>query len=586
MMIDDTQPHRIPSKLKYRMTGVILSVLFMALFLGALGLRIWASGKATETVGPSHVAVDWDRVYVDVNGELFVLSTQGFEVERKKIAALLPGGNLIDLHVLRDGRLLLATQRPAGIELCDPAGWSCDPVGRRALTGIRAQIKVLMDKPSGQFFITDSTANRLWRLPLAGGALKSLTAAGVLRSPNDIAMGPGGRLWIADSGNHRLVEVAPNGDGEWKVSRTLDARNRLTRLERDWPTMLAMDSDGNWWVTQSTNHGGDGDLLVYRPGRGVVARIALPKDAHPTDVARLGAAMLVTDMDRFVIYKVDIATCKVGEFGDASFRGVMREAAARKARYQGFIHVSLFAMIGAGVLMLLAAFWASPKGKRFTPVPHAARLAASGAPEPTLTEVHWLNRNPGTERTLRLLKLSIYVTPVFLFASVCGLYLMGMAHVAAGTAPEKLKVLADLKSLLFLVAFLGIGVPILGSISLGALQRRLGTDGNRLFVKLRNGRKLTLAPEQLVYSTRLIAYQRYTIPIQMGNGQPLYDDGEIETYIAPLLARSKRLGPWEMYRYLLVQREPVSVATLVFTIFILAMIIATGAWRLILPGTH
>jgi sugar lactone lactonase YvrE len=570
---------------KYRPAGVVLALLFMLLFLGALGLRIWASGRSAETVGPNHIAAGADRVYVHVNGALFVLSAQGKLLQRENLAAMGQDGSVIDLRVLRDGRLLIVRQRPAAIDLCDPAGWQCTEVGQGALTNMRAQIKVVADEPSGRLFITDFAANRIWMLPLDGGESQPLTSEGVLRYPNDIAMDANGRLWIADSGHHRLVALERQADGTWVETRSLDARNRLTRDGRDWPMMLSMGSDGNWWVTQPTSHGGNGDLLVYHPENGVLSRMEIPGDSHPTDVAGLGAAMLVADMDKFKIYRVDVDSHAVSEFGDTAFRAVMREAAARKTGYQALVDQSLIGMIAAGVLMLVAAFWASPQGRRFTPVHRAPPLAASAAALPTLKEIHWLKRNPGTERMLRWTKPVVFIIAVVVTAAMGWAYfaLFG-ASGASGMTPEKLKKLEEFKSMLLLTLFIDLALPAMVIVAMRNFNHRIGTDGYRLFVKLADGRQISLAPEQLVYGTRQIVYQGYIFPVQTGKGQLLYDNGEIETYLGPLLSRAKKLGPWEIFRYQLAHREPTTMISLVFVIMLLAMMYATGAWRHVLPG--
>jgi NHL repeat len=570
---------------KYRPAGIVLALSFMLLFLGALGLRIWASGRSADTVGPSHIAAGPDRVYVHMNGELFVLSARGKLLQRKNLAALGRGGSVIDLRVLPDGRLLLAWQRPAGIDLCDPAGWRCTPVGQGVTAKIRAQLKVLADEPSRRLFVTDFAASRIWTLPLDGGDPRPLTSAGVLHYPNDIAMEANGRLWVADSGHHRLVALESKGGGAWNEARALDTRNRLTRLGRDWPMMLAMGSDGNWWVTQPTPSGGNGDLLLYRPRDGVLSRIDIPEDGHPTDVASLGAAMLATDMDNFIVYQVDVASHAVGEFGDAAFRGVLRAAAVRKAGYRALVDQSLIGMIAAGVLMLLAAFWASPKGMRFTPVSRAAPLAAGAAAAPTLTEIHWLKRNPAAERMLRWTKPMVFIITIAVTVTMgwAYFYLLGGSGPSAMT-PEKLKKLEELKSMLLLMVFIDIAVPALVIVAMRNFNHRLGTDGYRLFVKLADGRQISLAPEQLVYGTRQILYQGYIFPVQTGKGQPLYDNAEIETYIGPLLSRAKKLGPWEIFRYQLANREPTTMIALIFVIMLLAMMYATGAWRHVLPA--
>lgn len=569
----------------YRPAGVALALLFMLLFLAALGLRLWASGKSAETVGPDHIAVSQDRVYVHVNGELFVLSPQGRMQERKAIEPLVHDRSLIDMRAMRDGRLLLAHQQPAGIEVCDTQRWQCQPLGRAVTAKIKGQFKVFVDEQTETLYVTDSDSFQVWSKTKLDGEPQPLTGQGIFRRPNDVAVSADGRLWIADSGHYRLVALQQKGDGTWEESISHDTRNRLTREGRDWPMMLAMGPDGNWWVTQPTARGGNGDVLLYHPEKGAQARIELPEDAYPTDVATLGGIMLVTDMDAFRIHQVDAVTHAVGEFGDAAFRDLMRQASERKARYLAAVDYSLVAMIAFGVLMIAAAFWASPREKRWS-VPATPPLGASTTPAPALKDIYWLRRHPRTEQMLRWMKPMSYAIPVIMIFMFGGMYYLFIGCIdPSDMTSDKLARIDELERILLVLVFFTAALPITAITALRSLEHRLGTDGYRLFVKLATGRQISLAPEQLVYSTRQIAYQGYVFPIQTGKGQPLYDANEIDTYIAPLLGRAKKLGGWDMFRYQLGHREPTLVTSLVFVVMLTAMMLATGLWRHILPAS-
>lgn len=573
----------------YRTAGIILSVLFMLLFLGALGLRIWASGKSAETIGPDHIAVAQERVYVHVNGELFVLSATGKIEARKEIEPLIHDTSLIDMRVLRDGRLLLARQQPAGIDVCDTRHWRCEPLGRAVTAKINGQFKVLVDEPSETLYVTDSGSFRVWTKALSDGEPQLLTEEKIFFRPNDIAMDADGRLWIADSGHRRIVALERDNDGAWKEARSHGAANKLASDQRDWPMMLAMAPDGNWWVTQPTPTGGNGDLLVYHPEQGVRARVELPEGAYPTDLANLGPDMLVTDMDRFKIYRIDATTHALSDFGDDAFQALMIEGSERKARYLTIVDYSLIGMIAFGALMIAAAFWASPREKRWTPAPAGVTLGASNTPAPSLKELYWLRRHPKAERQLRWMKLAMYLSPVF-FAVTIGLayfVLLGSPE-ASDMTPERLektRQLAEEFERLFVMSvfFIG-GTTILTLTAMRNLMHRLGTDGHRLFVKLASGKQIVLAPEQLVYTAKAIACKDYVFAVQTGHGLSLYEDDEINTYIAPLLARARKLGAWKMFRYQLEHREPTLMTSIILMIMLTAMMFATGLWRHILPG--
>jgi hypothetical protein len=357
--------------------------------------------------------------------------------------------------------------------------------------------------------------------------------------------------------------------------------------------MMAMGSDGNWWVTQPTDIGNSADLLVYRPDKGAVSRVRLPEGAEPADVVRLGTTMLVSDMINFKIYQIDTASHAVGEFGDASFRAAIRPAAVAKARYRALVEQSLIGMIAAGVLMLLAAYWASPQDKRWLsarrhPGIKPIRISASGTPMPPLKETHWLRPAPALERILRRETPMSNIMFFTVLAMMAGVSFNVVNLVEdSGIPSDKMNMLVWY--MIFLAAFF-VAVIVMQRSTAVNRQLRLGTDGHQLYVRLPDGRHLTVPPERLVYGATEIAYQRYVFPIQIGvtrfltgpRFQPLYDEGEVETYIVPLLGRAKRLGPWQLFRYQLGYRQPVSVAILALAVISAVTLFGTGMWRQIL----
>ena len=567
-----------------RLARTALAVVFMLLFLGALGLRIWASTMSMDYVGPDHVAAGQGRVYVHVSGELYMLSESGtlLSVFSRDQTGL--EDYPIDLRVLRDGRVLLAEQRPARMRLCDPASWTCGTVGGEVAGRLAAQYKVLVDEQAERLLLSDTESGRLWMQPLGSGHLRPLTAQKALNRPNDLALDAAGRLWVADSGNHRLVVFEITAKGARETGHSLDARHAFMREQYDWPMMLARDAKGNWWVAQPDGHGNSGDLLVYDAGKGAVARILLPEDGRPVDVASMDGAMIVTDRERFRLYRVDTATRRAAVFGDASFREAMRRLAEQKAWYRTLVQWSLYAMIAFGALMVLAAIWATPKDKRWSPrPPTAAPLAASDREMPKLGGVYWLKRHPKTERLLRWMAPMSTALSLLIIAMVVGMYYYLDMGAGDDATPERLETLAEFETFMWFFVFFMAGIPVLVVLASRTMKHRLGTDGQRLLIRLADGRVASAAPEKLVYSNRTIAYKGQLFAIQTGNRQPLYADGEIDTYLAPLLRRSKKLGPLAMLRYQLDHGEPSLVFLLLYLTIQIIILAVTGLWRQMIP---
>ncbi len=208
---------------------------------------------------------------------------------------------------------------------------------------------------------------------------------------------------------------------------------------------------------------------------------------------------------------------------------------------------------------------------------------AGVAAEP-LREIHWLKRNPQTERMLRAVVPMMSVVVMLLLLTAAVLYYLFNGGGKEEMSPEKLEKLAELTTHLLLATLLLAGSLVIPVMALRSLKHRLGTDGRTLYVKLADGRQWSLAPEQLVHDGRRIAYRDRVFPVQTGNKQALYESGEVETYLAPLLARARRLGPLAMFRYQFAHREPTLMAILVYGAVALAVIVATGMWRYLLDN--
>ncbi len=75
-----------------------------------------------------------------------------------------------------------------------------------------------------------------------------------------------------------------------------------------------------------------------------------------------------------------------------------------------------------------------------------------------------------------------------------------------------------------------------------------------------------------------------------GQGRSLYEGKEVETYLAPLLGRARRVGSFGMLWYRLVHREGTLVATYLCYSVCAVLLMITGAWRplgtWLLKGLH
>lgn len=134
-----------------------LAVVFMLLFIASLGIYGWATGKAAEIVGPSHLAATKDRLYVYSGKELLELSISGALHRRWSETELGLHNTPIDLRVLGDGRVLLAEQSPARMRACNTSVMKCVSVGADIAGSLHDQYKVFPDEASQALLIADFT---------------------------------------------------------------------------------------------------------------------------------------------------------------------------------------------------------------------------------------------------------------------------------------------------------------------------------------------------------------------------------------------------------------------------------------------
>ena len=323
----------------------------------------------------------------------------------------------------------------------------------------------------------------------------------------------------------------------------------------------------------------DADLLIYDPQIGAKARINLPEDMRPIDVARSGNGMLVTDRDAFRIMRVDISTHTLTPFGDHRVQAILGAASREKANAERMRKLAIVGTVLVGALMIAMAFWASPKGHRFTPRPKLPILEPRPWPESRRGGLHWLVRDAKTEKFLRMAQRALLVATVgMLGALACGWYLLNRL-LDDEAVQQAAACVTGIREMFVVLGLFVLGASALGYVGFRHMRNRLGSDGHYLHVQLYNGQHLTLNPARLVYTDRMLAYEKHLFPIQTGNRKPLYAKGEVETHIAPLLSSATKLGMFAMLRYQFRHGEPTTIASLLYIATIAAVFWSMGLWR-------
>jgi hypothetical protein len=551
------------------------ALLFLVLMLAGLGLRFWASDKAYGFTGPTHIAAGEQHVYLFASGDIYRLTHAGELLSVSPPALTGLKDDPIDLRVLPGGQLLIAEQRPAVIRLCDVDTWNCSPIGVEATPVIERQFKVLPGASPNELLLTDARGDTLWGLSESGGEPQKLLPDGTLAGPNDLAFGSGGNLWLADTDHRKIVELLPAPDGFYLPGREHSAVNRLTVGERFYPMMLAQTKDGRWWVTQAADFSKPhADLVVYDPEEGVQALVDLPAGAYPIDIVALDDSVLVTDLERITVYQVQAATLESGEFGDEQFRRRLEQIRERRATYDRLGNGSLAAVILFAALMILAAIRSTPTKRRWTQAPVLFDLSNASSHVPLSNGIHWLERDPKIDRSLKWLEHLGFIMFIAFTAGALVLFLLVRMQAGPDTGWDLDSKLWELGIMLLSCGvLLALMIPLV-RITTRALKRKVGTDGKRLYIRLEDGRELGVEPSLLAYTKRLILYRQYTLPLQGGKQQPLYMPGEVQTWIAPLLLQARELSPTEAMKHQWKNRDSLTGWLLIIAVLIGLIMIA------------
>jgi len=233
-------------------------------YLRTIGLSARAPGELTAPVG----------LAVDPTGRLLVSDADGGRVE-----LYAPGSDAYAGQWTYAGPRAPGLSEPAGIAV-DESGsvYVADPGGQRIVhlwgegsflgelggpadlggAQLRGAGSVAVAPDSGDLYVADTEDNRILRYSPSGrllarwGAVEGDGTAG--EEPGDfdhpaaVAVNASGEVYVADTGNDRVVELAPTGEvlSEWGAEGSTDGRFRA-------PTGIALDATGDVYVVDGEN---------------------------------------------------------------------------------------------------------------------------------------------------------------------------------------------------------------------------------------------------------------------------------------------------------------------------------------------
>ena len=146
---------------QYHPVKATAALVCMLLFLACLALYGRASFRGAAISGPVHIAANAAHVAVTLNNEILLLDTDGALQEHRALEALGIPSHPIDLRWRNDSTLLVATQGPSGLYVCDYPTWQCSSLRSPLFAHLRGQIKVLPESSGAGLLISDTVGGRL-----------------------------------------------------------------------------------------------------------------------------------------------------------------------------------------------------------------------------------------------------------------------------------------------------------------------------------------------------------------------------------------------------------------------------------------
>jgi hypothetical protein len=197
---------------------------------------------------------------------------------------------------------------------------------------------------------------------------------------------------------------------------------------------------------------------------------------------------------------------------------------------------------------------------------------------PGIKGVYWLKRSVRAERMLRCMEIAGFAFIMLLLSGGLMLYVWLRMQVGVDASQELQSRLEGIGYLLLLSGFVMASMIPVVLFATRAMKRKLGTDGKKLHIKLGDGRELSVAPEKLVWYGKAILYRQYSLPVQTGKSQSLYEEGEVETYLSPLLQQAQEISVMQVLRHQWKYKDPQLIWALIFAASVAAVTLLIAVW--------
>jgi len=524
----------------------LLAVVAIAGIIGAFLLVIHATNREMDAYGPSVITSTTDGdVYFVAGDRLYRTDSGGKLLDTVAFKDLGIEGPVTQLTML-DANLLLIDAGRDDILRCDTSLWRCSRLFAQQEKPISDVLSLALAPAQQKIYLTSFSTHRLCAVDLETRDRYSLQIPGGLKYPNAIVWLGADRLLVADTNQHRVIEIEELGEGKVQLIRSFAVKSDQGLAGQRWPTDVVRNQEGGTWVifrNAMLHHG----ALIYFDREGQLERrVELGEDADPLGITLIPGGVLLSDAAFQRLLFVSQADFSLTRFGDDALQAVLTEISSQQAYWHRIYYLGIWVIVFFLALGGVAGYldWqvrhtlrkasaatsqTGTKRDNFT-IPHSIRASI----RPDAQGVFWLTIAP---RTIRWFKLLGFFGPLLL--------LLSQVYFVSQLEDESVwTLLLPIVSLALLVAAVIVGM----TFAMGKI--RLGTDGSRLYLVDLFGRCATAPPEQCINTGRRLLIGKISVPIGHSHFT-LYDKEHFAALIEPMLERVPRSNELAIYwRYL------------------------------------
>jgi hypothetical protein len=526
------------------------------LLILAFVLRGWL---ASDPSGPRLPAVHGETLWLQSHGALHEFDRQGVRRQRLELTRLGLTDAMSSLQFT--GEQVFWVHDQGRVHRCELRVLRCVALDLPELSPRGGYRWVRVEGDGNQIVVSDASNHRIlvYRRDISSAA--SLRYALVqnyrqgLRFPNQ-TLQLGERMWVANTNRHQIAQIGTGEAGQAAPAEFPVAYAGLRPGHR-FPFAMQMDERQRLWVLVAAPNMRDADVLLMdsmlRPER----VFPLSPDQDPNAVALLGQQLLLPDMTRFTIHRMDLDGRLLEPFGDAPFRAELDSA---RASYEWARRLPTLLIASIGVLLALGLWLAwkagelrQLRGKRWQDVGGTEPSAVAAVPAQPL---HAMQPEAGAPQVTSVTALAgstqkrrrvLAVVGAFNCLAVGGLIywalpLLHQRDCGPDAACDPSGVLAVL---LVLLGLLPLCIYALLWRKLRQLESmRIATDGHRIAVRL--ARKTRKFDARRVTCTRQHLWMgMQAVPLRL-NGSPLFDESAFRRDILARLPQLQvRDGAWD-----------------------------------------